>query len=161
MGFLLSGALSESGSAEQAVEQLNAIAVQGDLPEIYRSIAAFKALLLQSETMPAADRAALDYFLALADDPRLRIELMLEPGDLSLINNYFILHSRTAFYDFDEAERRRLLFRLWLVAPDRRPVPPDFARAEGDGIAAQSGRETSYFDGDTAKRAHQKHPYQN
>jgi len=113
------------------------------------------------EPMPAPDRAALDYFLALADDPRLCIELMLEPGDISFVNNYFILHSRTAFYDYDEAERRRLLMRLWLVAPDRRPVPPDFARAEGDGIAEQTDRENSYFDGDVAQRAHDKASYGN
>ena len=110
--------------------------------------------------MPAADRAALDYFLALADDTRLRVELMLEPGDLSFVNNYFILHSRTAFSDDGDAECSRLLLRLWLVAHDRRPVPAGFARAQGDGIRAQAGRENSYFDGDTALKAHRAHSYQ-
>ncbi len=112
------------------------------------------------EKMPMVDRAALDYFLALADDPRLRIELMLEPGELSFINNYFILHSRTAFYDDRNAGAGRLLLRLWLVAHDRRPVPANFARAEGDGIEAQPGRENSYFEGDTASKAHHAHSYQ-
>ncbi|WP_170337996.1 hypothetical protein [Ruegeria arenilitoris] len=83
-GFLLSGALSESGSVEQAVEQLNAIAVQGDLPEIYRSIAAFKALLLQSETMPAAERRQQFEALAAPGAPlRLLAEEQLALIDLT------------------------------------------------------------------------------
>ena len=84
LGFLLSGALSESGSAEQAVEQLNAIAVQGDLPEIYRSIAVFKALLLQSETMPAAERRQQFESLAAPGAPlRLLAEEQLALIDLT------------------------------------------------------------------------------
>ncbi|SMO34961.1 hypothetical protein [Ruegeria faecimaris] len=54
--MLLSASQTEIESGQGAVESLNAIAVQGDLPEIYRAIATFKALLLQSETMPVADR---------------------------------------------------------------------------------------------------------
>jgi hypothetical protein len=56
LNMLLSASQVEAGSEQDAVDSLNAIAVQGDLPEIYRAIAAFKALLLQSDTMPAADR---------------------------------------------------------------------------------------------------------
>ncbi|MBO9410327.1 MULTISPECIES: hypothetical protein [unclassified Ruegeria] len=56
VNMLLSASQVEAGSEQDAVDSLNTIAVQGDLPEIYRAIAAFKALLLQSDTMPAADR---------------------------------------------------------------------------------------------------------
>ncbi|GAA6158395.1 hypothetical protein NBRC116589_05690 [Ruegeria sp. HU-ET01832] len=56
LNMLLSASQVEAGSEQDAVDSLNTIAVQGDLPEIYRAIAAFKALLLQSDTMPAADR---------------------------------------------------------------------------------------------------------
>ena len=115
------------------------------------------------EPMAAADRAALDCFLALADHPDLRLDVMLEPGDLSFINNYTVLHSRTAFEDdpaLFESGFGRLLLRLWLIAPDRRPVPDDFARAEGDGISAQAGRESTYFDGEAAAAAHRERSYQ-
>ncbi|KIN71848.1 tetratricopeptide repeat protein [Sulfitobacter guttiformis] len=50
---------SEQVAAEDldgAVASLDAVAVNGDIPEIYRQIAQFKALTLQAETMPAADR---------------------------------------------------------------------------------------------------------
>lgn len=56
LNMLLSAAQVESGSEQEAVNSLNAIATQGDLPEIYRAIASFKALLLQTETLPVADR---------------------------------------------------------------------------------------------------------
>lgn len=39
-----------------AVANLNTVAVNGEIPLIYRQIAQFKALTLQSETMPAAER---------------------------------------------------------------------------------------------------------
>lgn len=56
--FLLAGAQDEAGDTLAAVAALNNIATAGDLPEIYRQIAAFKALTLQAETMPAAERRA-------------------------------------------------------------------------------------------------------
>ncbi|QUJ77286.1 hypothetical protein KDD17_04530 [Sulfitobacter albidus] len=40
-----------------AVETLNAVAVNGDAPQIYRQIAQFKALTLQADTLPADARA--------------------------------------------------------------------------------------------------------
>ncbi|KUJ82174.1 hypothetical protein [Ruegeria profundi] len=56
LNMLLSSSQVEAGTREEAVESLNAISVQGDLPEIYRAIASFKALLLQNDTLPVADR---------------------------------------------------------------------------------------------------------
>ncbi|WP_170402354.1 hypothetical protein [Ruegeria arenilitoris] len=101
LGFLLSGALSESGSAEQAVEQLNAISVQGDLPEIYRSIAAFKALLLQSETMPAAER-------------RQQFEALAAPGaPLRLL-----AEEQLALIDLTDGDTQAALDRLQAIRQD-------------------------------------------
>ena len=105
------------------------------------------------EPLAPLEREALDLFLKLADDTKLRFALMLEPGDLSLINNYFVLHSRTEFFDEEEPDRRRLLLRLWLIANDRRPVCEGFTRAEEDGIAAQPDRKNSYYEGDAARAA--------
>ncbi|MCG7521337.1 hypothetical protein [Ruegeria sp. Ofav3-42] len=67
LNMLLSASQVEAGSEQDAVSSLNAIASQGDLPEIYRAIATFKALLLQSETLPATDR-------------RLQFEALAAPG---------------------------------------------------------------------------------
>ncbi|WP_171126499.1 MULTISPECIES: hypothetical protein [unclassified Ruegeria] len=82
--MLLSASQSEAGSVEEAVNSLNAIAVQGDLPEIYRAIATFKALLLQSDTLPAADRRQQFEALAAPGAPlRLLAEEQLALIDIS------------------------------------------------------------------------------
>ncbi|WP_170564736.1 hypothetical protein [Ruegeria atlantica] len=82
--MLLSASQLEAGSEPDAVASLNAVASQGDLPEIYRAIAAFKALLLQSDTMPAADRRVQFEALAAPGAPlRLLAEEQLALIDVS------------------------------------------------------------------------------
>ncbi|MFY2824729.1 hypothetical protein [Ruegeria sp. MALMAid1280] len=84
LNLLLSSSQIEAGSREEAVNSLNAVAVQGDLPEIYRTIAAFKALLLQSDTLPVADRRQQFEALAAPGAPlRLLAEEQLALIDIS------------------------------------------------------------------------------
>jgi len=47
-----------------------------------------------------------------------------EQGDIQFLHNHVILHTRTAFEDWPEPERRRHLLRLWLRDDDGRPVVP-------------------------------------
>ena len=49
--------------------------------------------------------------------------MWLEPGDLQFMNNHVMLHSRTTFEDYEEEERKRLLYRLWLATPDSLRLP--------------------------------------
>ncbi len=60
-------------------------------------------------------------------DPRWCFRMQLEQGDMQLVNNYVIVHSRTPFEDFDEPDRKRHLLRLWLAVPDSQPLPADWA----------------------------------
>ncbi|MFT5110733.1 MAG: hypothetical protein ACI8P9_000042 [Parasphingorhabdus sp.] len=101
------------------------------------------------EPMSALERAAFDEFVRLSQDPSLQVSIMLQPGDITLTNNHTILHSRTAFFDHDEMEHRRYLLRLWLVAPDQRPLPEELQEVHSKGIDIQPGRDT-YFEGETA-----------
>ena len=64
--------------------------------------------------MTAEELAAFDAFDSLAHDPELLLEMDLQPGDMQLVNNFTVLHSRTAFFDNPESPRRRHLVRLWL-----------------------------------------------
>ena len=50
----------------------------------------------------------------LNSDPRFSVAMDLRPGDMQFLNNHIILHSRTAYQDHPEPERRRDLIRLWL-----------------------------------------------
>jgi hypothetical protein len=64
--------------------------------------------------LSAAETAALDAFDAIAHDPEFVLPMDLEPGDMQLVNNFTVLHSRTAFFNDPASERRRHLVRLWL-----------------------------------------------
>ncbi len=60
----------------------------------------------------------MQYIQALAMRPELRLEMDLRPGDIQFLNNRLILHSRFAFEDYDEPERKRLLLRMWINLPE-------------------------------------------
>lgn len=69
------------------------------------------------------ENAALECMDSLANDDDMRLDMMLERGDMQFINNYTTLHARTAFEDFPEAQKRRHMVRLWLRSfGQRRPT---------------------------------------
>ena len=95
------------------VNRKNIVAAERDFPEVARvSPEQWEALDLLEEVMA---------------DPKFCCSMRLEQGDLQLVNNYVIVHSRTPFEDFDEADRKRHLLRLWLAVPDSQPLPADWA----------------------------------
>ena len=51
------------------------------------------------------------------------LQMWLEPGDLQIMNNHVMLHSRTAFDDYDDEERRRCLYRVWIAPPNSPRLP--------------------------------------
>jgi hypothetical protein len=57
---------------------------------------------------------ALDALDGTLGRDELRVEFMLRPGDLLLVNNRWILHNRTAFEDHAVPLLRRHYVRLWL-----------------------------------------------
>ncbi|MFF6998977.1 TauD/TfdA family dioxygenase [Streptomyces sp. NPDC008313] len=63
----------------------------------------------------AADKELYDLIEATAASPAVHLELDLQPGDLLLLDNHVVLHARSAYEDFDTAERKRHLLRLWLA----------------------------------------------
>lgn len=71
-----------------------------------------------------ADIEALKMFQELADE--LAMPMDFQPGDIQFLNNHVMLHTRTAFEDYPEPERKRHLMRLWLSDPAGRPTPPGF-----------------------------------
>ena len=65
--------------------------------------------------------AALDQ---LNSDSRFSVTMDLRPGDMQFLNNHVALHSRTAYEDYPEPERRRDLIRLWLNGTASRTALP-------------------------------------
>lgn len=80
---------------------------------------------------------ALDLFDAVMHDERMRVDMMLEPGDLQFANNYAVLHSRNEFVDADDPARHRKLLRLWLKMPNARALAPEFPGRNGFPAPAQ------------------------
>ncbi|WP_313055545.1 TauD/TfdA family dioxygenase [Pseudomonas lopnurensis] len=74
---------------------------------------------------------ALDLIDSIIHDPAVRLDMMLEPGDMQFANNYAVMHSRTRFEDYDEPERKRRLLRLWLKMPNARTLAPEFPGRNG------------------------------
>lgn len=75
-----------------------------------------------------SQRAALRAYQETAR--KVHFDMEFRPGDIQILHNHVMLHTRTEFEDWPEPERKRHLMRLWL-AEDRggRPVVPGFREA--------------------------------
>jgi len=74
---------------------------------------------------------ALDLFDALANDPSLHFGMQLQPGDMQFVYNHALLHDRTGFRDWPDANKKRHLLRLWLSLAGDRPLPECFKQRYG------------------------------
>jgi hypothetical protein len=77
--------------------------------------------------LSAAQREMLDAYDAIAHTPGNYLEMDFEPGDIQLLSNHTVLHSRSEYIDFDEPQKKRHLLRLWLSFPRKlalRSLPP-------------------------------------
>lgn len=64
-----------------------------------------------------ADTAPLAFLDEVMAREGLAAMFAMDRGDIQLVNNRAILHSRTSYEDWPEPERRRHLVRLWLHSP--------------------------------------------
>ena len=86
------------------------------------------------ETAPrlsAQQLEALDLLDNIVNEPDMHLRMRLQPGDMQFVYNHSLLHDRTGFTDWPEAEKRRHLLRLWLAVPGDRPLPAVFAQRYG------------------------------
>ena len=67
-------------------------------------------------------REAFSLIESIASDPTLYLNMEFAPGDIQLLNNHYIMHSRTGYEDYPEPERRRHLMRLWLATEAGPPL---------------------------------------
>jgi hypothetical protein len=76
----------------------------------------------------ARSRQALERVVELADDPVHHVHMELRPGDIQFINNFHVLHGRTAYDDDRSTGQIRHLKRLWLETSVLANRPPHFAK---------------------------------
>jgi hypothetical protein len=89
---------------------------------------------------------ALDLFDALCRDETLRYDMSLEPGDIQLVNNYVVLHSRTQYEDYPDPDKKRHLLRLWLFTPGLADVPEALKMRYRDMEAWQANPRAPIYD---------------
>ena len=86
--------------------------------------------IVNSQRYPDAPRLtdkqneAMDCFDAIAHSEAFQFGMMFEPGDVQLLNNHVVLHSRTEFHDWPEEDRKRHLLRMWMSVPNSRDLSP-------------------------------------
>ena len=94
------------------------------------------------ETAPrlsAQQLEALDLLDDIVNEPDMHLRMRLQPGDMQFVYNHSLLHDRTGFTDWPEAEKRRHLLRLWLAVPGDRPLPAVFAQRYGSVDVGERG----------------------
>lgn len=79
-------------------------------------------------TLSDAQAQAMEALDEIVKSPEFTYTMYLEPGDLQIMNNMNMLHSRTEFEDHESPEARRLLHRLWLVPPACVRMPDTWLR---------------------------------
>ena len=75
---------------------------------------------IAEEAMQRVDR--------MTTDPQYNVFMDLQPGDMQFVNNYHVLHARTAYEDDRETGQVRHLKRLWLSTSVLEERPPYFQR---------------------------------
>ncbi|AWB33173.1 TauD/TfdA family dioxygenase [Orrella marina] len=82
-------------------------------------------------TLSSEEMEFLYKFQDLAGSDRFCYRMYLQEGDIQILNNFHIIHSRTAFEDFDEPDRKRHLIRLWLCLQQSQPLPESWHTSFG------------------------------
>jgi len=112
--------------------------ILGDDPQYFcartnrKNIEAAQRDFAQVPRLSTQQREVLDLMDRLMPSDALCYSMVLEPGDMQLLNNYVTLHSRTPFEDFDDPDQKRHLLRLWLAVPASQPLPVQWREYYGD-----------------------------
>jgi hypothetical protein len=85
----------------------------------------------EAPRLTATAKRALARVVELANEPANHVQMELLPGDMQFIDNYHVMHGRTAYEDDRGAGRIRHLKRLWLETQVLVDRPPWFANQLG------------------------------
>ena len=85
----------------------------------------------EARRLTGAQVEAMDLMDELCNDPAIHLAMDFRPGDVQLLHNHQILHSRGDFENWPEPERHRHLLRMWVAPPEARPLPQVFAPRYG------------------------------
>ena len=72
-------------------------------------------------------RDAINFLDEVCERKELQLRFTMKRGDILLLNNWTLLHRRTAFKDYQDPKMRRHLLRVWLSVPNSRPIDESFS----------------------------------
>ena len=87
----------------------------------------------KSGSLDSLSKEAVEYVQFLTVQEDFHLKMMLEEGDIQVLNNRVIYHTRTKVLDHEDPSKKRLLYRVWLNAPQPRPMAPEFANQLNTG----------------------------
>ena len=87
----------------------------------------------KSGGLDSLSKEAVEYVQFLTVQEDFHLKMMLEEGDIQVLNNRVIYHTRTKVLDHEDPSKKRLLYRVWLNAPQPRPMAPEFANQLNTG----------------------------
>lgn len=94
------------------------------------------------------ERHALEFLREVTMRESHGYRFMMQPGDIQMVSNHSVFHSRESFEDFDDPAQRRCLFRLWVNVHNGRPLADDFAdrynTGPRGGVAVGNGAEYQF-----------------
>lgn len=65
-----------------------------------------------------SEQSLLDLLEWLPFEPGIALDMNFQEGDMQFLKNSVVLHARTDYEDWDSAEEKRHLLRLWLNVPE-------------------------------------------
>jgi len=119
----------------------------------YLSVRGVSSYITKAQSLPGVpklterQKEALAFYHQVVDE--IAYDMDFEQGDIQFLNNYVVQHTRRAFTDWPEPERKRHLYRLWLRDDDSRPLAPAF-RALIRGIEVEGFTPSAPLDPEIA-----------
>ncbi|MGJ8615722.1 MAG: tetratricopeptide repeat protein [Sulfitobacter sp.] len=124
---------ADAGDTAAAVDTLNALSLDGDVPAIYRQIAQFKSITLQGDTTPAADR-------------RQALEAMAQPGNLLRL----LATEQLALIDISEGDAEAAIAKYQMIISDAETTSDLQQRARQVIVALGGAPELDNFNNETS-----------
>jgi len=78
---------------------------------------------MRGEPIDSEGAAAISAMFEIVEEDGLSVDFDLEPGQMQFVDNRALGHSRTAFVDYSEPDRKRHFVRLWMRDAGRRAYP--------------------------------------
>jgi len=85
------------------------------------------ALTKRNEVLDPLQQKAYEFMCSVTRREELAYWFTMAPGDVQMISNHSVFHSRTEYQDHDDPAQKRRLLRLWVNIPDGRELAENFA----------------------------------